>query len=273
MVRLGGHGEGPHDEDGISKVARVAKGENRNLGLNLLPVMPHILLVEDEPSIADTLVYALETEGFTCTWVTTGRQALEAFDASIDGVILDVGLPDANGFDLCRTLRAKRDLPILFLTARSGEIDRIVGLEIGADDYVTKPFSPREVTARLRAVMRRYRPHDPEKKAAEASTLQGANHGLVDYPEQCRMIYRGQGLDLSPNEYRLLAVLLAHPGRVYSRQQLMQAAWDSVGSALERTVDAHIKSIRAKLRAAHPSQGSEDELLITHRGFGYSFKD
>lgn len=268
MVPLGGSEFGAYGETGVSKVARVAKGKKGLSGFNLLPAMPHILLVEDEPSIADTLIYALETEGFTCTWVPTGKQALEAFGPDIDGVILDVGLPDANGFDLCRTLRAKRDLPMLFLTARSGEIDRIVGLEIGADDYVTKPFSPREVTARLRAILRRYRPQDSVKKIADLG-----HHGLVDHPQQCRMTYQGHELELSPHEYRLLSVLLAHPGRVYSRQQLMQAAWDSVGSALERTVDAHIKSIRAKLRAVEPTQGAEDELLITHRGFGYSFKD
>lgn len=236
--------------------------------------MPHILIVEDEPAIADTLVYALETEGFSCTWVATAMQALAMFTPQIDGILLDVGLPDGNGFELCQAIRKRRDVPILFLTARAGEVDRVVGLEIGADDYVVKPFSPREVTARLRAVLRRYKPQAPaafDTAAAESGRSESARKeraGLVDDPQQCRIEFRGKDLGLSHHEYRLLAVLCAHPGRVFSRQQLMNAAWESPGSALERTVDAHIKSIRARLRVLAP----QEDILITHRGFGYSLK-
>jgi two-component system catabolic regulation response regulator CreB len=209
----------------------------------------------------------------------TAQKALEIFRTGIDGVILDVGLPDASGFDVCRTMRQERDLPILFLSARSGEIDRIVGLEIGADDYVVKPFSPREVTARLRAVLRRYRPEirDGMQGAPQVNTVienDSAKNtfktasGLQDLPSQFRMQWNGIPLDLSAQEYRILALLNAHPGRVYTRQQLMEAVWESPGSATERAVDAHIKSIRAKLRLV----AADSEIIVTHRGFGYSSK-
>ena len=223
-----------------------------------------ILLVEDEPSIAETLIYALETEGFTPVWKTTGREALAVLERqAVALIVLDVGLPDTNGFDLCREIRRTREVPIIFLTARSEDVDRIVGLEIGGDDYVAKPFSPRELTARVRAVLRR----TGERCIATASAR---TDGVWQHDEaRCRLSYRGKPLDCTRNEYRLLCALLAQPGRVFSRDQLMEAAWSDSGAALDRTVDAHVKSLRAKLREAAP----EFDPIVTHRGLGYSLRE
>jgi len=227
-------------------------------------VMPRqtILLVEDEGSIAETVLYALGTEGFATLWKTTGREALAAVAAEpVALVVLDVGLPDMSGFDVCRELRRQGAVPVIFLTARSEEVDRIVGLELGADDYLAKPFSPRELTARVRAVLRRTGGGGPPPAAAAA----GWEHDEA----RCRISYRGRPLDLTRNEYRLLAALLAQPGRVYSRDQLMTAAWADPGAALDRTVDAHVKSVRAKLRAIAPAA----DPIVTHRGLGYSLRE
>jgi len=220
-----------------------------------------ILLVEDEAAIAETIVYALRTEGFEPLWKTTGRDALLALAQQLVAlVVLDVGLPDMSGLDVCRELRKKHTVPVVFLTARSSEVDKIVGLELGADDYLAKPFSPRELTARIRAVLRR------SSGAALAGT---APAGWTHDEAKCRISLRRKALNLTRNEYRLLAALLAAPGRVFSREQLMTAAWDDPGAALDRTVDAHIKTLRAKLRAAAP----ETDPIVTHRGLGYSLRE
>ena len=220
-----------------------------------------ILIVEDEPPIAETMVYALQTEGFAALWKTTGREALAVLaEQEVALVVLDVGLPDINGFDLCREIRRQRKVPVIFLTARSGEVDRVVGLELGGDDYMTKPFSPRELTARVRAVLRR---SNGEDGAAPVSAVWRHDEA------RCRISYRARPLDLTRNEYRLLRTLLAQPGRVFSRDQLMEAAWEDPGAALDRTVDAHIKLLRAKLRAVAP----DADPLVTHRGLGYSLRE
>jgi two-component system catabolic regulation response regulator CreB len=223
-----------------------------------------ILLVEDEPPIAETIIYALQTEGLVPLWKTTGRDALAALaEQEVALVVLDVGLPDVNGFDLCREIRRQHKVPVIFLTARSGEVDRVVGLELGGDDYVTKPFSPRELTARVRAVLRRSRGEGGAAAAPPSS-------GVWRHDEaRCRISYRARPLDLTRNEYRLLRTLLAQPGRVFSRDQLMEAAWEDPGAALDRTVDAHIKLLRAKLRAVAP----DADPLVTHRGLGYSLRE
>ncbi len=221
-----------------------------------------ILVVEDEAAIAETITYALQTEGFAPVWKSTGREALAVLAAqAVALVVLDVGLPDMSGFDVCRELRKRQAVPVIFLTARSGEVDKIVGLELGADDYVAKPFSPRELTARVRAVLRRAQPAPP------AATKAGV--GWVHDEAKCRISFHGQPLDLTRNEYRLLGALLAAPGRVFSRDQLMTAAWDDPGASLDRTVDAHIKTVRAKLRAVAPN----DDPIVTHRGLGYSLRE
>jgi len=220
-----------------------------------------ILVVEDEASIAETIVYALKTEGFEPLWKITGRDALAVLrEQPIALVVLDVGLPDMSGFDVCREIQRRDKVPVIFLTARSGEVDKIVGLELGADDYLAKPFSPRELTSRVRAVLRR------SKGAITAVAVPA----VWRHDEgRCQISYRGKTLELTRNEYRLLSALLASPGRVFNRDQLMTAAWDDPGAALDRTVDAHIKTIRAKLRAAVP----EADPIVTHRGLGYSLKE
>lgn len=224
------------------------------------PVRQIVLVVEDEQSIAETIVYALKTEGFVPLWKTTGGEALAVLkQQSVALVVLDVGLPDMSGFDVCREMLRARPVPLIFLTARSSEVDKIVGLELGADDYLAKPFSPRELTARIRSVLRR----------VNGQTTRVAPSGWEHDEARCRITYSGMALDLTRNEYRLLATLLAAPGRVFSRDQLMAAAWDDPGSALDRTVDAHIKTLRAKLRVAGP----DTDPIVTHRGLGYSLRE
>jgi two-component system, OmpR family, catabolic regulation response regulator CreB len=227
-------------------------------------VRPTILVVEDEAAIAETITYALQTEGFVPLWKTTGRDALAELAAQpVALVILDVGLPDMSGFDVCREMQKVGAVPVIFLTARSGEVDKIVGLELGADDYLAKPFSPRELTARVRAVLRRTNGKPPAAAAV-------ATPAVWDHDEaRCRISYRGRVLDLTRNEYRLLGALLASPGRVFNRDQLMTAAWDDPGAAMDRTVDAHVKLLRAKLREAAP----EFDPIVTHRGLGYSLRE
>ncbi|MDQ1835090.1 two-component system response regulator CreB [Massilia scottii] len=219
-----------------------------------------ILIVEDELAIADSIAYALRTDGFVPRHVTLGAQALDAMRGADPAalpalVVLDVGLPDMNGFEVCRQLRQFCNAPVIFLTARSDEIDRIVGLEIGADDYVTKPFSPRELVARIRVVLRRLAP--PAVAPGGRFDIRAA---------QARILYRGQVLDLTRYEYLLLKALCEHPGHVLARAQLMDRVWADAPDTLERTVDAHIKSLRAKLRQVDP----DDDPIQTHRGMGYS---
>jgi two-component system catabolic regulation response regulator CreB len=244
-----------------------------------------ILIVEDEPTIADTLVYALKTEGFEPVWRATGGEALETLKSRAFAlIILDVGLPDVNGFELCKTIRTQSAVPVLFLTARADEIDRIVGLEIGGDDYVTKPFSPREVCARVKAILRRgsLAPMPAEAPAAKPVAAPSTARPAAPAPvadefhhdeERCEIRFHGQRLELTRYEYRLLKTLLGRRGRVYSRDELMTQAWEDPGASLDRTVDAHIKTLRAKLRAAAGAAGQgESDPIQTHRGLGYSLR-
>jgi two-component system catabolic regulation response regulator CreB len=226
-------------------------------------VKPRILVVEDEPAIADTIVYALSTDDFEPEWCATGAAALaSARQRPAELAILDVGLPDMNGFELLRKLQQQLPyLPAIFLTARSSEIDRVVGLELGADDYIAKPFSPRELVARVRTVLRRV------QRAPAAAPTAHASFTIDDEKKTIR--FRGRTLDLSRTEYRLLKVLIERPGRVYSRDELMQRAWDDPASAFDRTVDAHVKALRAKLRDVDSSV----DPISTHRGMGYSLRE
>ncbi len=225
---------------------------------------PRILVVEDEPAIADTIVYALATDGFEPHWCATGADALAAARQHPAALaVLDVGLPDMNGFELFKRLQQlDASLPVIFLTARSSEIDRVVGLELGADDYVGKPFSPRELVARVRTVLRR------SQRAAPVPVASAPAAFTVD-DEKKTIRFRGRTLDLSRTEYRLLKVLIERPGRVYSRDELMQRAWDDPASAFDRTVDAHIKALRAKLRDVDENA----DPISTHRGMGYSLRE
>lgn len=218
--------------------------------------MPHILIVEDEPAIAETLVYACQDAGLQTKHCLLGSDALAAIKAEpFDFVVLDVGLPDIDGFAVCKQIRQFSNVPVLFLTARNHEIDRIVGLEIGADDYVTKPFSPREIVARIKAILRRTEPHTT-----------ASNHAFRLDSDGTRIQYRDTWLHLTRYEFGLLKTLMQHPTRIYSRAQLMDLVWADAEDTLERTVDAHIKTLRAKLRETD----AQCEAVITHRGMGYS---
>lgn len=237
---------------------------------------PPILVIEDEPAIADTLLYALRTEGFAPEWCATGRAGLAALAArSFALVVLDVGLPDGSGFDICKEIRARSGVPVIFLTARNTELDRVLGLELGGDDYLAKPFSPRELTARVKAVLRRTsapRPAVAPAPPVDFHVLRENQNpgaaGLVVDEEGCVIRFHGVALELTRYEFRLLRALAARPGRVFSRDQLMTSAWEDPGASLDRTVDAHIKTLRAKLRAVAP----EADPIQTHRGLGYSLR-
>jgi two-component system catabolic regulation response regulator CreB len=221
-----------------------------------------ILIVEDEPAIADTIQYALETDGFDTALLSSGQPVLPYLsEEKVDLIILDIGLPDLSGLELCKKIRLTHALPIIFLTARSEEIDRVVGLEIGADDYVTKPFSPRELSARVRAVLRRTNDNGP-------ASFSSTSAFQVDEPRK-RILYSGEALDLSRYEFRLLKTFIERPGQVFSRDQLMERAWDEPDASMDRTVDAHIKNLRAKLKTVDPGV----DPIVTHRGTGYSLKE
>lgn len=218
-----------------------------------------ILLLEDEPSIADNLIYALRSEAFDVTHVGLARDALSAFARDgADLVVLDIGVPDGNGLDVYRSLRQQSDVPVVFLTARSSELDRVLGLELGADDYVTKPFSPREVCARIKSILRR---------TGQAQAVVPAGPWRLDEVAQ-QVNYLGHSLNLTRYEYQLMATLMRRPGRIFGRSELMDLVWQDAVDTAERTVDAHIKLLRAKLRGA----AADPHVLQTHRHMGYSFK-
>ena len=226
-------------------------------------MVPKILLIEDEPSIADNIRYALRTEGMEIIWETTAQGGVRVLnEGGVHLLVLDVGLPDKNGFEVCRELRLHSRVPIIFVTARKDEIDRVVGLELGADDYLVKPFSPRELAARVKAVLRRTQApvSNPVGDAPAAAP------SFVLNEERREIAFRGRVLPLSRYEYQLLQVFLSRPGRVFTRDELMERAWEDPGASLDRTVDAHVKSIRAKLRAIDP----EADPIRTCRGVGYS---
>jgi len=220
--------------------------------------MPRILLVEDEAAIADAVAYALRAEGFEVVHCLTGGEALrEARRTPFALAVLDVGLPDIGGFALCRELRQGRELPVIFLTARSAEADRLLGFDLGADDYIAKPFSPRELVARVRVALRR--------GTAPAAVPRRFEHDI----DGKRIRFAGRTLDLTRYEYGLLAALLQRPGAVLSRAQLMDRVWGEALDSGDRTVDTHVKTLRAKL---HEVDAGADPIR-THRGLGYSLDE
>ena len=218
----------------------------------------HVLIVEDEPRLASVLGEYLHAAGYTHHWIADGAQALDAVHAqSPDLVLLDVMLPNRDGMTICRELRAISAVPVIMVTARAEEIDRLLGLEIGADDYICKPFSPREVIARVHAVLRRHRQVPGDAPASGLQIDAGA----------CRATVDGRALDLTQVEFRLLRTLAASPGRVYSREQLMDRLYADHRIVTDRTVDSHVKNLRRKLGDV----GGEDWVRSVY-GVGYRFE-
>lgn len=229
-----------------------------------------LLLLEDDPAIARTVAYALERDGLTVTHsllVHDARQQLQS--ARFDLLVLDVGLPDGSGLDLLRDVRhapPTAALPVLMLSAHGEEIDRVLGLELGADDYLTKPFSPRELAARVKALLRRAGHGNGNGNGHPASApATSAAAPFHDDEAGQRISLRGQALPLTRREYRLLSHLLRGAGRIHSRDALLAAAWGDDSESTDRTVDTHIKTLRAKLREVDPAR----EYISTHRGMGY----
>ena len=219
-----------------------------------------ILVVEDDPKIAETLVHVLNAQGFEATRVATILEAREALTVNVfSAIVLDVKLPDGNGFEFCKELRKTNDIPILFLTSISDEVDKIVGLEIGADDYVTKPFSPREVSARLKAIIKRVR---------EPISVNQNIQFKVD-EEKKRITYKDQLIETRPIEYEILKLLIKRPGRVFSRNEIIDYCWpDNPNMDSNRTVDTHIKTIRKKIGEIDP-QTDPKSILKTSSKEGF----
>ncbi|HEY8942465.1 MAG TPA: two-component system response regulator CreB [Cellvibrio sp.] len=238
--------------------------------------MPHILILEDEPSIAESLVFVLQAESFTTHWETLAHKALAYIKVNpVDLVIMDVGLPDATGFEACKQLRKFSEVPVIFLTARGAELDRVIGLEIGADDYVVKPFSPRELAARVKAILKRTRSllavaqdATPYVASSDNKTQEQRAQEFIIDDERKTILYRAQPLNLTRLEFSLLQTLVTQPGRVFSRDQLLDALGINPDAGYDRNIDGHIKTLRAKLRALAP----EAEPIKTQRGFGYAYQ-
>jgi two-component system phosphate regulon response regulator PhoB len=232
-----------------------------------------VLVVEDEELIRETVALALSEEGYEVLTAEDGRSALALACksgeggspefSSLDLIILDLMLPYVNGLDLCRLIRHEgNSVPILMLSAKGSETDRVVGLEVGADDYLTKPFGMRELIARCRALLRRHRHAHSQP---EETTLKFQD--IILYPQECRVTVRGEEISLSPKEFRILELFMSHPKRVWSREQLIERVWGPDFMGDSKTVDVHIRWLREKLEVdpSHP------EYLMTVRGFGYRF--
>jgi len=224
--------------------------------------MAAILLVDDEPAIRESLAFALRRDGFEVEEATTLREARSLAGAA-DLVILDLVLPDGSGLLFLRSLRERSDVPVIVLTSRDEETDRVVGLELGADDYVLKPFSPREVAARVRAVLRR------ASKAAQAEDKPIRAGSLSLDTSTRKAAIADRELGLSRTEFNLLALFLRSPGRVFERSQILEAVWGSDVVVGDRTVDVHVKALRRKIEEA----GGDPRVLETVRGVGYRLKD
>lgn len=225
--------------------------------------MTHVLVVDDEAHIREVVQYAFEKEGYRVSLAENGEDGLRQLEADVpDLLILDVMLPGVDGLQLCRRIRQHHALPILFVSARGEEIDRILGLELGGDDYLPKPFSPRELVARARAILRR-----AEGRVAAARSTKPITLGdvVLDRTRHACTV-GGQALELTATEFLILEALLAHPGIVFSRGQLMEHAFDS--HITERTVDTHIKRIRSKFRLL-----SAPDPITTVHGVGYKAQE
>jgi two-component system response regulator RegX3 len=226
-----------------------------------------ILLVEDEGALADTVRYNLEREGYAVTVAADGRRALELFRTERPSlVILDLMLPEVPGLDVCRLIRAGSDVPIIILTAKDSEADKVAGLELGADDYVTKPFSVRELLSRVRAVLRRVRPRPLVGEEEEEEEVLVAGPVRMDLARH-EVTVRGQPVGLPPKEFELLEALVRRPGRLLTRERLIDEVWGPDYFGDTRTLDVHVKRLRRKIEEDphHPVH------LVTVRGLGYKF--
>ena len=234
----------------------------------------HILVVEDEPKIARLLADYLQPEGYAVSILNTGTGAVEFVrERSPDFIILDLMLPGVDGLTICREVRQFSDVPIMMLTARVDEIDRLLGLELGADDYVCKPFSTREVVSRVKIILRRVQARPAEARPAEArptdaESNQLAYRDVIVYPERYLCEAGGRNIELTPVEFRMLQALISRPGHVFSRDRLMELSYPDSRIVSDRTIDTHIKNLRRKL---HQALG-EEELLHSIYGVGYKFE-
>jgi len=227
-------------------------------------VAKKILIIEDEAKIMRTVRLYLEQAGYSVVWATDGAQGLAAFRHEKPAlVLLDLNLPgEQDGLDVCRTLRRDSNVPIIMLTARSEEVDRLIGLELGADDYIPKPFSPREVVARVRAVLRRAEQPGAPPEFIEASDIR------LDL-QRHTVTVSGKPVELTPNEFDLLVAFVRYPGRVYTRAQLLEQAQGPTYEGYERTIDQHVKNLRQKIEP----DPREPRYLLTVYGVGYKFAE
>jgi DNA-binding response OmpR family regulator len=228
---------------------------------------PTILLVDDEDAVRKVLAFPLERDGYVVVQAADGEEALERFAAQqVDLVVLDIMLPKLDGLEVCKRLRATSTVPIIMLTARDDELDKVIGLELGADDYITKPFSIREFRSRVRALLRRSRTA-PESASGAESVLE--HDGLtIDIPRRAVQV-RGEPVQLTYVEFELLRTLAASPGRVFSRRMLLEALWKSADYRDPRTIDVHVRHLREKLEV----EPRTPEYILTVRGVGYRFRD
>jgi DNA-binding response OmpR family regulator len=230
-----------------------------------MPDSSTILLVDDEDSVQKLLAYPLERDGFRVLQARDGEEALARFsDEHVDLVVLDLMLPKLDGLEVCKRLRAESQVPIIMLTARDDELDKVVGLELGADDYITKPFSIREFRSRVRALLRR----------ASVVRFNGQQdvisaQGLTVDVGRRSVEIDGRSVQLTYVEFELLRTLAAHPGRVYSRRMLLEALWGGADYREPRTIDVHVRHLREKLEP----DPAEPEYILTVRGVGYRFRD
>jgi len=225
--------------------------------------MTKVLVVDDDPHIREVVSFALAREGFTAVEAEDGKRALSAFEQhGADLVVLDITLPEMDGTEVCRTLRQSSTVPIVFLTSRDDEIDRIVGLEIGGDDYVAKPFSPRELVARIRAILRRTELSEPRDR--DDSPPRALSHGRAEVePESYKAFWSQREVVLTATEFGILRTLMERPGKVYSRDELMQRAYPGTRVVSSRTIDSHVRRLRSKFRAV-----GGDPVETVH-GLGY----
>jgi DNA-binding response OmpR family regulator len=230
-----------------------------------MPDSSTILLVDDEDSVQKLLAYPLERDGFRVLQARDGEEALARFaDEHVDLVVLDLMLPKLDGLEVCKRLRAESEVPIIMLTARDDELDKVVGLELGADDYITKPFSIREFRSRVRALLRRAA---SVRSNGQQDTISA--HGLTIDTGRRSVEIEGRAIQLTYVEFELLRTLASHPGRVYSRRMLLEALWGGADYREPRTIDVHVRHLREKLEP----DPAEPEYILTVRGVGYRFRD